>query len=295
MPRLVALTCGAKALAGLRAAPPRASGGGSSEIGFGSGFNVPHYPPEVDAVCARGAVRHRLPDGGPAARTSPVPCARSARRSGPARSTTPAATPPCARSSSAPSPTWRRAGRGPPGPPTGRPVPLPRARAAPDARVEAFQHRVEPLQRRVADGCHLTRDPSPSSMRRLQAREVGQGYGAGPRAWSYLTRAVTVRRDRTSGGLAARVAELEQRLDAAESVLALHELKAGTANWSTPRFSGGGGRARGPRRRRRAGRRALHRGRGLGRRSGARCWRGASPRSPPDWPRPRSSSPGTSS
>jgi SAM-dependent methyltransferase len=30
---------------------------------------------------------------------------------------------------------------------------------SPDARVAAFQHRVEPLQRRLTDGCHLTRDP----------------------------------------------------------------------------------------------------------------------------------------
>lgn len=28
---------------------------------------------------------------------------------------------------------------------------------APDPKVVAFQHRVEPLQRRLTDGCHLTR------------------------------------------------------------------------------------------------------------------------------------------
>ena len=29
---------------------------------------------------------------------------------------------------------------------------------SPDERVRRWQHRLEPVQRRVADGCHLTRD-----------------------------------------------------------------------------------------------------------------------------------------
>jgi hypothetical protein len=65
---------------------------------------------------------------------------------------------------------------------------------APDARVAAFQRRVEPIQRRVADGCHLTRDPlALVADAGFVVGEVEQKYGAGPKAWAYLTRAVTVR------------------------------------------------------------------------------------------------------
>ncbi len=31
---------------------------------------------------------------------------------------------------------------------------------APDASVERWQRRIEPMQKRLADGCHLTRDPT---------------------------------------------------------------------------------------------------------------------------------------
>ena len=65
---------------------------------------------------------------------------------------------------------------------------------APDARVAAFQRRVEPLQRRIADGCHLTRDPVALVRDAgFEVEEVDQRYGAGPKAWAYLTRAVVVR------------------------------------------------------------------------------------------------------
>jgi len=65
---------------------------------------------------------------------------------------------------------------------------------APDARVASFQRRVEPLQRRVADGCHLTRDPvALVTAAGFRVEDVDQKYGAGPRAWAYLTRAATVR------------------------------------------------------------------------------------------------------
>jgi hypothetical protein len=65
---------------------------------------------------------------------------------------------------------------------------------APDARVAAFQRRVEPLQRRIADGCHLTRDPvALVTAAGFRIDDVDQKYGAGPKAWAYLTRAATVR------------------------------------------------------------------------------------------------------
>ncbi len=59
---------------------------------------------------------------------------------------------------------------------------------SPDARVARWQWRLDPLERLVADGCHLTRD-----VRRLVERagfEVSwceQRYETGPKPWSYLT------------------------------------------------------------------------------------------------------------
>ena len=65
---------------------------------------------------------------------------------------------------------------------------------APDPKVVAFQHRVEPLQRRLADGCHLTRDPvALARSAGFIVEELEQRYGVGPKAWTYLTRAATVR------------------------------------------------------------------------------------------------------
>lgn len=65
---------------------------------------------------------------------------------------------------------------------------------APDARVAAWQARVEPVQKWAFDGCHLTRD-----MTRLitdagfEIDWVEQAYGKGPKPWSfyYLGQAVS--------------------------------------------------------------------------------------------------------
>lgn len=59
---------------------------------------------------------------------------------------------------------------------------------SPDAGVAAWQHRVEPLQKRLADGCHLTRDPlalvtdAGFVVDRHESR-----YGKGPKPWTWFT------------------------------------------------------------------------------------------------------------
>jgi SAM-dependent methyltransferase len=64
---------------------------------------------------------------------------------------------------------------------------------APDATVARWQRRFEPIQRRVADGCHLTRDPVAlvNDAGFLPEDQV-QRYGKGPKPWCYFTRAVVV-------------------------------------------------------------------------------------------------------
>jgi ubiquinone/menaquinone biosynthesis C-methylase UbiE len=59
---------------------------------------------------------------------------------------------------------------------------------SPEADVAKWQHRLEPLQRRVADGCHLTRDASAlveSAGFVMQRNE--QRYVRGPKPWCWLT------------------------------------------------------------------------------------------------------------
>ena len=60
---------------------------------------------------------------------------------------------------------------------------------APDSGVAAWQHRLEPLQRRVAGGCHLTR-PVPELLTRagLEVTVLQNAYLPGPRVsrpWAY--------------------------------------------------------------------------------------------------------------
>lgn len=61
---------------------------------------------------------------------------------------------------------------------------------APDAGVQRWQHRLEPLQRRLAGGCHLTRDvPALLTTAGFVLEEVEQAYlpsATGPgRPWGY--------------------------------------------------------------------------------------------------------------
>ncbi|MGH3412711.1 MAG: class I SAM-dependent methyltransferase [Marmoricola sp.] len=63
---------------------------------------------------------------------------------------------------------------------------------APTARVQAWQHRLEPLQRRLGGGCHLTRDPAALlSAAGLRVTELTTGYLPGPapaRPFTYIYR-----------------------------------------------------------------------------------------------------------
>jgi ubiquinone/menaquinone biosynthesis C-methylase UbiE len=195
VPRLVALTCGAKGLARLRAETTEGLRGRVVEIGFGSGFNVPHYPREVEEVLAvePSATAFRLARKRLGVAVVPV------RQVGLDGQSLPLADASC----DAALCTFalctipdvdvalseiHRVLR-----PGGRFHFLEHG-LAPDPRVRAFQRRVEPLQRRMADGCHLTRDPvALAGDAGFVLEEIDQGYGAGPKAWSYLTRAVAVR------------------------------------------------------------------------------------------------------
>jgi SAM-dependent methyltransferase len=195
VPRLVALTCGARGLDGLRSRTAVGLRGRVVELGFGSGFNVPHYPDDVERILAvePSATAFRMAGGRIGASTVPVEQVGLDGRTLPlddascdaALCTFALCTIPDVEVALA---ELRRVLR-------------PGARfhflehgLAPDARVAAFQRRMEPLQRRVADGCHLTRDPvALAGGAGFVVEELDQHYGVGPKAWVYLTRAVAVR------------------------------------------------------------------------------------------------------
>ncbi|MEY3362334.1 MAG: hypothetical protein RL531_2053 [Actinomycetota bacterium] len=62
---------------------------------------------------------------------------------------------------------------------------------APDAGVARWQHRLDPIQHVVGDGCHLTRDPLALLQEAgFEIVESDQRYVAGPKPWTFMTRAV---------------------------------------------------------------------------------------------------------
>lgn len=59
---------------------------------------------------------------------------------------------------------------------------------SPDRRVARWQRRLDPLEQRLAGGCHLTRDPVALVHDAGFTTEwVEQAYGPGPKPWMWLT------------------------------------------------------------------------------------------------------------
>ena len=59
---------------------------------------------------------------------------------------------------------------------------------APEESVRRWQHRLEPMQKRLADGCHLTRDPvALITAAGFEILEKTSLYGRGPKPWMYFT------------------------------------------------------------------------------------------------------------
>ena len=195
VPRLVALTCGSSALAGLRARTAAGLSGRVVEIGFGSGFNVPHYPEAVDHVLAVEPSATAFRMAGRRIRVTSIPIEQVGLdgRSLPIEDASCYGALCTFTLCTVPEPDvalaeLRRVVR------PGGSFHFLEHGLAPDPKVVTVQHRMEPLQRRLADGCHLTRDPvALARSAGFVVDELEQRYGVGPKAWTYLTRAATVR------------------------------------------------------------------------------------------------------
>ena len=159
LPRIVNAACGMKSAEPLRQRVCQGLHGEVVEIGFGSGLNVPHYPPAVTGVAAiePADVGWKLAEKRVAASAVPV------RRTGLDGQSLPLPDDSCDSAIS----TWtlctipdvaaalhevRRVLK------PGGTLRFVEHGLAPDEKVQRLQHRFEPLQKRLFGGCHLTRE-----------------------------------------------------------------------------------------------------------------------------------------
>ena len=195
LPRLVELTCGGKDMAKFRARTVEGLSGTIVEVGFGSGLNAPVYPPEVTDVKAvepsllarERSVRHTAGStatiefvGLDGAR---LPLADASCDG--ALSTFTLCTIPDVAAALA---ELYRVVR-----PGGRFHFLEHGRA-PDESVRTWQRRLEPVQKRVAGGCHLTRDAEALvSDAGFEIVELERRYVKGPKPFAFFTLGRAVR------------------------------------------------------------------------------------------------------
>lgn len=59
--------------------------------------------------------------------------------------------------------------------------------AGPTENMRTWQHRIDPVQKRLFDGCHVSRDhPTLLTDAGFEIDWVDQGYAEGPKPWSYF-------------------------------------------------------------------------------------------------------------
>jgi ubiquinone/menaquinone biosynthesis C-methylase UbiE len=168
------------------------------ELGFGGGLNVRWYPPEVTSVVAvePSDVGWRLSEQRRAASVVPVErrgldgqeiAERDASYDAVLSTFTLCTIPDAALALAEAARVLRPGGV----------LSLLEHGAAPDASVAAWQHRLEPLQRRVAGGCHLTRDvPALVTDAGFEITRRHADYLEGPRVsrpWTHLYLVTAVR------------------------------------------------------------------------------------------------------
>jgi SAM-dependent methyltransferase len=189
VPRLVDFACGSAGFDRWRAQATDGLAGRVVEVGFGSGLNLPHYPPDVDVVLAVEPARlaRRLAERRIAACRVPVEHVGLDGQAIPLDDAscdaalitfTLCTVPDPAQALSEVRRVLRSEGT----------VHFLEHGLSPEAGVARWQHRIEPVQRRLADGCHLTRDPTALVERAgFVMGHNEQRYVRGPKPWSWIT------------------------------------------------------------------------------------------------------------
>ena len=195
LPRLTDKMCGASAMRSWRREAVAGLRGTVVEIGFGSGLNVPDYPPEVERVLAvePSLVGRHLAAKRIAASSVPVEFVALHGESLPladascdaALSTFTLCTIPGVADAVAEVHRVLKPG--------GRFHFLEHG-LAPDDGIVRWQHRIEPWQKRLAGGCHLTRQPLELlTAAGFEIERVEQRYAPGPKPWTWFTVGVAQR------------------------------------------------------------------------------------------------------
>lgn len=189
LPRLVEVSCGGAGMQRWRSKAVDGLHGAVVEIGFGSGLNVPVYPTEITKVWAvePSERARRIAQGRVDASTAEV------EHVGLDGQHLPIPDDSCDGALSTftlctiPDPTLalgelRRVLK------SGARLHVLEHGAAPEASVARWQQRIEPWQRRLAGGCHLTRDTSTMLVDAgFVDVELTSRYVKGPKPWSYFS------------------------------------------------------------------------------------------------------------
>ena len=195
LPRLVDKMCGAGDMDRWRRKATEGLAGTVVEVGFGSGLNVPEYPAEVELVYAVEPAELSRQLAAPRIAASAVRVEHVGLRGeslplddascDAALCTFTLCTIPDVEQALA---EVHRVVR------PGGAFHFLEHGIAPDDGVVRWQRRIEPVQKKVAGGCHLTRDPialveaAGFELERQEAR-----FAKGPKPWSFFTVGVAVR------------------------------------------------------------------------------------------------------
>lgn len=189
VPRFIDKALGTPAMQEGRNAVAAGLSGTVLEIGFGSGLNVASYPPEIELVYAVEPALTARKIAVPRIAASPIPIqyaglhgetvALDDNSCDGALCTFTLCTIPGVEQALA---ELRRVLK-----PGGRFHFLEHG-LAPDAKTQSWQRRLDPLEKRLADGCHLTRDPVELvKAAGFELEFVHSEYTKGPKPWVFMT------------------------------------------------------------------------------------------------------------
>lgn len=194
VPRMVELACGGAQMQRWRGRAAAGLHGRIVEIGFGSGLNVPVYPPEVTEVLAvePSLVARDRAAGRMAQSHATITHVGLDGQSLPlddhscdgALSTFTLCTIPDVEAALA---ELRRVLK------PGAELHVLEHGRSPDPKIARWQHRLDPLEQKLADGCHLTRDPVELlTGAGFEVVDHDSRYAKGPKPWTWMTTAVAV-------------------------------------------------------------------------------------------------------